>query len=289
MGGGKFMIRLAAFADEADKTLEGQIAALKRNGLEYVELRGIYDKNVLDVTLEEAEKYAKILSDAGIKVWSIGSPIGKIKLDDYSDDYKEKVRHIAKLARIFGTDKIRAFSFYEAYGRDEEVFAALREMQSIAESEGACLYHENEKGIFGDTAERVLKLVENVKGMKFVYDPANFTMIGEEADKTLNALHSKTDYFHIKDVISETKQIVPAGYGDGRIDELVANLQGDAVLSVEPHLAAFDGYSQIDSTEMKHKFHFTSNEEAFDAAVTALKGLLIKSGYKENEWGYERL
>ena len=288
MGGGKIMIRLAAFADEADKTLEGQIAALKRNGLEYVELRGIYDKNILDVTLEEAEKYAKILSDAGIKVWSIGSPIGKIKLDDYGDDYKEKVRHIAKLAKIFGTDKIRSFSFYEAYGRDEEVFAALREMQSIAESEGACLYHENEKGIFGDTAEGVLKLVENVKGMKFVYDPANFLMIGEDADMTLDALHGKTDYFHIKDVIAETKQIVPAGYGDGKIGELVARIKDDKVLTLEPHLKMFIGYASFDTEEMKNKFSFKDNNEAFDAAVNALKAVLAAEGYKETDGGFTK-
>lgn len=282
MGGGNFMIKLAAFADEADKSLEGQIAALKRNGLEYVELRGIYDKNILDVTLEEAKEYAKTLSDAGIKVWSIGSPIGKIKLNEYNDEYKEKVRHVARLARIFGTDKIRAFSFYEAYGRDEEVFAALNEMQSIAESEGACLYHENERKIFGDTAEGVLKIMENVKGMKYVYDPANFIIIDEAADKTLDALHSKTDYFHIKDVIAESGTLVPAGCGDGKIDELIARIspEDDKVMTLEPHLKVFEGFAEIDGTEMKNKYHFDSNETAFDAAVNALKGLLDNAGYK---------
>ena len=282
------MIKLAAFADEADKNLDCQIAALKRNGLEYVELRGIYDKNILDVTLEEAEKYAKTLADSGIKVWSIGSPIGKIKLDEYGDDYKEKVRHIARLAKIFGTDKIRSFSFYEAYGRDEEVFAALREMQSIAESEGACLYHENEKGIFGDTAEGVLKLMANVKGMKFVYDPANFLMIGEDADMTLDTLHEKTDYFHIKDVIAETKQIVPAGYGDGKINELVARITDDKVLTLEPHLKMFIGYASFDTEEMKNKFTFKDNNEAFDAAVNALKAVLAAEGYKETDGGFTK-
>ena len=196
--------------------------------------------------------------------------------------------HLAKLARIFGTDKIRSFSFYEAYGRDEEVFAALREMQSIAESEGACLYHENEKGIFGDTAERVLKLVENVKGMKFVYDPANFLMIGEDADMTLDALHSKTDYFHIKDVIAETKQIVPAGYGDGKIGELVARITDDKVLTLEPHLKMFIGYASFDTEEMKNKFSFKDNNEAFDAAVNALKAILAAEGYKETDGGFAK-
>jgi len=109
------MVRLSAFADEASSSLSGQIEALKRNGIGYIEIRGINGTNISNITEEDARVYAKQLSDAGIKVWSIGSPVGKIKLGDYSLEYKEKVRHIARLAKIFGTDKIRMFSFYDAY------------------------------------------------------------------------------------------------------------------------------------------------------------------------------
>ena len=282
------MIKLAAFADEADKTLEGQIAALKRNNIEYVELRGIYEKNISNVTVEEAEKYAEMLSEAGIKVWSIGSPIGKIKICDYGEDYKNKLRHICKLARIFGTDKIRMFSFYEAYDCEEKVFSALSEMQRIAAEEGVGLYHENEKAIYGDTLDRVLKIMNNVEGLKYVYDPANFIEVGEDPALTLKTLHGKTDYFHIKDVIAETRQIVPAGYGDGKIDVLVEMIgdNDDRVLTVEPHLAIFRGYSEIDSNEMKNKFHFNSNNEAFDAAISAIKQTLASKGYKEVNGGF---
>ena len=74
---------------------------------------------------------------------------------------------------------------------------------------------------------------------------------------------------------------MPAGFGDGKIDELIANITGDKVLSIEPHLKVFKAFSQIDSTEMKHKYYYESNVEAFDAAVSALKALLKKAGYKE--------
>ena len=275
------MIKLSAFADEASVELDGQIAALKRNGIHYIELRGLDGKNISKLTVEEAEEYAKRLSDAGIKVWALGSPIGKIKLDGDMDEHMEKLRHTCKLARIFGTDKIRMFSFYEAYGDEEKVYALLRQMIEIANGEGVALYHENEKAIFGDTAERVLKIMENVKGLYYVYDPANFLEVGEDADMTLDALHSTTDYFHIKDVIAETKELVPAGYGDGKIGELVARIKDDKVLTIEPHLKVFEGYSDFDATEMNNKFHFKSNGEAFDAAVAAIKKVLCEQGYKE--------
>ena len=58
------------------------------------------------------------------------------------------------------------------------------------------------------------------------------------------------------------------------------------VLTLEPHLAIFAGYAAIDSTEMKNKFTFATNGEAFDAAVLALKTLLLKAGYQETTEGF---
>ena len=281
------MIKLCAFADEADSSLPGQIEALKRNNIEYIELRGINGKNISNVTLEEALEYAKTLKEAGVTVWSIGSPIGKIKISEYNEDYLESLIHICKLAKIFGTDKVRMFSFFEAYDEEEKVFSALSEMQKTAEAEGVTLYHENEKRIYGDTLERVLKIMDNVSGLKYIYDPANYVEVGEDTAKAIEILHEKTDYFHIKDVISETRELVPAGYGDGNIDAIIRMADGrDVVLTLEPHLAIFKGYSEIDQEKMKNKFHFESNGEAFDAASGALKNLIISEGYKETNGGF---
>ena len=279
------MIRLCAFADEADKMVDGQIAALKKNGLELIELRGLDGTNVSKLTEDEAKAYAKRFADAGIKVWSIGSPLGKVKITEDFSEYSKLVRHVCRLAKIFGTDKIRMFSFKEAYESVDKVMENLRGMVAIAKEEGVELYHENEKAIYGDTCERVLEIMDKVDGLKFVYDPANFLEVGENADVTLNALHAKTDYFHIKDVISETKTLVPAGCGDGKISELIARIDpaDDKVLTVEPHLKVFDGFADIDDTQMKNKYHFASNEEAFDAAIGAIKGVLTDAGYKYDE------
>lgn len=282
------MIKLCAFADEASVSLDGQIEALKKNGIGYIELRGVDGTNVSKLTEEEAVGYAKRLADAGIKVWSIGSPIGKIKLSDDTDEHMEKLRHVCRLAKIFGTDKIRMFSFYEAYEDEARVYELLSKMVAIAREYGVGLYHENEKAIYGDTLERIFKIMENVDGLYYVYDPANFLEVGEEAEKTLDALHSKTDYFHIKDVITETHQLVPAGYGDGRIGELVDRIKDDKVISIEPHLKVFEGYSEFDATEMNNKFNFKSNEEAFDAAITAIKNVLAEQGYREENGGFVR-
>ena len=277
------MVKLSAFSDEAGNSIKEQISALKRNGIALMELRSIDGKNVAEFTEEEAKSYQKELEENGISVWSIGSPLGKVDIDVDFNEYCKKVRHVCKLANIFKTKKIRMFSFFKAYDQEEKVFAYLREMVKIGKEYGVEMCHENEKDVFGDTAERVLKIMQNVEGLKYIYDPANYLQCGQSADKTLDLFHAKTDYFHIKDVIVESGALVPAGYGNGKIKELIARITDDKVLTLEPHLAVFDAYKSIDNTEMKHKFTYASANEAFDAAVTALKNILKELNYKEEK------
>lgn len=275
------MIKLCAFSDEAGSSLKEQIEALKRNKISLMELRSIDKKNVADFTIEEALEYQKQMEENGISVWSIGSPIGKVNINVDFEEYLKKVAHVCEIAKIFKTNRIRMFSFFHAYEAEEKVYEYLRKMVEVASSYGVDLYHENEKDIFGDTAERVLKVMENVSGLKYIYDPANYLQCDQAASVTLSMFHSKTDYFHIKDVIVESGQLVPAGYGDGMISELVKRIKDDKTLTLEPHLTVFDSYKDIDNTEMKHKFTYKDANEAFDAAVKALKDILINAGYKE--------
>ena len=285
------MIRLSAFSDEAGVSLQEQIDALHRNNIRLMEIRTVDGKSIAKITEEEARSIAATLKENNIQVWSIGSPLGKVHLNDSFDlsALLALTEHLCKLANIFETDKIRMFSFYSAYDKKEQVFDYLRQMQKIAAGYGVQLCHENEKDIYGDVVERVQELMANVPGLKYVYDPANYLQCGEKAADSLPALHSTTEYFHIKDVISETQELVPAGYGDGNIAKLIDMIHDDKVMTLEPHLKVFSGYSSFDSETMKNKFHFSSNTEAFDAAVNALKALLVKAGYTEKDGGFVKI
>ena len=275
------MIKLCAFADEADGTLEGQIKALNENSIPYLEVRGINGKSVAGFTVDEAKQYRKQLNDNGIFAWSLGSALGKVDITCDFEDYKNTVRHVCELAGVFGTDKIRMFSFYNAFEERNKVIDYLSQMVEIGKEFGVYMYHENEKGIYGDIGQRCVDILDNVKGIKCVYDPANFIQCGEKADDTLALLHKRADYFHIKDVDEKSQAIVPAGFGDGKVDKLIKDITDDKVLTLEPHLSAFVGFKDIDKTEMKHKFSFASPRVAFDAAVKATKDLLANAGYKE--------
>ena len=276
------MIKLCAFSDEAAKPLKGQISAMNRNNIKLTELRSVDGVNVKKMTLESAKEHQKALRAGGIDVWAIGSPLGKVDINTDMAEYLETVKHICNLANIFETDKIRMFSFFNAYNERNKVIENLNVMVECARSFGVELYHENEKDIYGDTAERVLDLLNNVPGLKCVYDPANFLQCGESADLTLSKIHGRADYFHVKDVITETEQIVPAGHGDGKIYEIINRITDDKVMTLEPHLKIFSGFGDIDSTQMKNKFCYDTNDQAFDAAVAAIKKILNEAGYTEN-------
>ena len=108
-------IRLCAFSDEADASLDGQIAALKRNNIPYMEMRSVNGKNVTELTLDEAKEVKAKLDENEIKVWSIGLPIGKVDINTDFAEYMKLVKHTCELANVLGAKNIRMFSFFNAY------------------------------------------------------------------------------------------------------------------------------------------------------------------------------
>lgn len=274
-------IELCAFADEAANGLDDQIAALKRNNIHKIELRSIDGKNVKCLSIEDAKDAAAALSAAGIAVHAIGSMLGKSQIAADFDEEEKHLRHLLSLCEIFSCKRIRMFSFYGTTDADaDEVVRRLRILADMAEQAGVVLCHENEKEIFGDTAARVEYLLAQVPKLAGVYDPANFLQVGESAQKTL-ALAPRCAYCHIKDVVAATGELVPAGEGDGDIAGLIRSLHKDTVLTLEPHLAIFAGYAEVDGSRMKNKYTFATNGEAFDAAAAALKNVLRQTGYRE--------
>lgn len=279
------MIRLCAFSDEADESLQGQIAALRRNDIALTELRSVGGKNVALFSPQEASEIRRILNNEGIGVWSVGSPLGKCDIAITEREWTEQVKNVCGIANALGTDKIRAFSFFNAYEQRERVIDYLNRAARVAKDFGVTLYHENEKEVYGDTYARVADLMRNLPQWKFVYDPANFLQVGERAEDTL-PLARQCDYYHIKDVVAESGELVPAGEGNGEIGKLLEFIDKDTVLTVEPHLAVFASYAQIDSSGMKLKHRYESNAQAFDTAVMALKKLLTERGFVNDNGEY---
>ena len=196
--------------------------------------------------------------------------------------FLKKAAHTFRLAKLFATEKVRVFSFYtKTPGEDEaEVFSRMKRMAELAAEYGVTLYHENEKEIYGDTAERCGRLLNAVPSLRCVFDPANFVQCGQDVSSALALLEQRIDYYHIKDALADGT-VVPAGEGEGCVSRMIAGIGKDTVLTVEPHLAVFEGYANIDRTQLKNKYVYATPQEAFAAAVSALRTVLTANGYRE--------
>ena len=274
---------LSAFADEASPVFDEQLRILREEGVTLIELRGADGKNCADLTLEEATALREKLDAAGIGLSALGSPYGKYPLAEPFEAHLDKFRHGLEICRVLGAKRIRMFSFYPAGEVDEasrqEVLRRLEIMLTLAEEAGVQLVHENEKGIYGDTAERNADLLAHFGDrLGFAFDPANFIQCGVKPIEAFGQLHERITYMHIKDALMADGVVVCAGHGDGNVPEILrclnAEREGEVILTVEPHLTVFKGLDQLQDEQLKHHESYPDSRTAFHAAVTALREIL---------------
>jgi len=275
---------LFAFADEACPAMDGQIRAMLRNGLNGLEIRGVNGKNVTQLTLPEAREIRRMLEDNGLVTWSVGSPIGKISVNDDFEAHKELLRHTLDIAQTLGAENLRMFSFYTPAGADPEVYRnqvvdQVGAMLEISQGSGVALCHENEKGIYGDVADRCLLLLQTFPELKGVFDPANFVQCGEDTLRAWAMLKPYIYYLHIKDALADGS-VVPSGKGLGNVPAIVRDYlsAGGRAMTLEPHLTVFQGLKDLEQPEARSAVtgHYTypTADAAFDAACQALSDIL---------------
>ena len=276
-------MRIYAFADEASGQVDGQIAAMRRNGLKGLEIRGVDGQSIADISLEKAREVKRKMEDAGLMVWSMGSPIGKISIaDEDFPAHLDKLRHVLELADVLGAKNLRMFSFYVPDDKKQEcrgkVMDWMGQMLDAARGSDVDLCHENEKGIYGDNADRCCDLLTVFPEMKGIFDPANFVQCGQDTLAAWKMLKQRIKYLHIKDALADGR-VVPSGHGIGHVKEILDDFRalGGQDVTVEPHLSVFDGLKNLEQAGQRtavDTYSYPSSDAAFDAACDALKKLL---------------
>ena len=280
----KFLI--SAFADEACDELDGQIKALQRNGLHCIEPRSM-GGNVIKKTDEELFAIREKLDAAGITVPSLGSPIGKYDITADFEIHMADFKRALRACEILGTKRMRIFSFFVAQDEiakyRDEVFRRMSVLLEEADKAGVLLCHENESKIYGQNPTEVHDLLENLPGLRGIFDAANFVRQKQDPIAGFEATADKLEYIHVKDAFFSDRSMTPVGEGDGQYKEILkrvdAMTEREIVLTLEPHLFLFDAYKKIDKLELKHRYTFESADDAFDCATNALKKLLAEIGH----------
>jgi sugar phosphate isomerase/epimerase len=282
--------RLSAFGDEVTHDLDEQARALRAEGIGHVELRSAWGVNVVQLGPEQLDEVERVLRGAGVAVSAVGSPVGKAPVGGDLDAELKRLGRALDAAVRLGTPLVRVFSFHVPAGEHaasrDEVLRRMAAMAAMAAERGLMLVHENESGIYGDTPERCLDLVEAVgsPALRLAFDPANFVQCDvRPATEAWPLLRGHVVHVHVKDAVAVDRggapypaevapgtlmlSVRPAGEGDGELRELLRELDCagyQGFLTLEPHLhfALID----LDGVERLH------------VAAEALRGLVAALG-----------
>ncbi len=234
---------LTGFADESanQKTIDQQFSAFAALGLRYFSIRfldaGNGIKNVMALDDGELNLVLEKMSEYGLSVSSLGSPLGKVKLVDVEDGTKTAYRPFSEyltkevpracdLANRLGSKLIRGFSFYHPKDSslDSHVAQATDQVGKIAE---VCQQHgliyglEVEANLVGQNGNVLADMHREIasEALVLIFDGGNLVMQGystEEIFQQYLAMKPGLGWIHIKDFR------VPAGANltkAGHVDE----------------------------------------------------------------------
>jgi len=260
------MWTLSGFIDEISPDFTEQCAVAAGLGLRYTEVRSAWNINILDLKPEQLATVKETLADHALAVSSIGSPIGKIYIDEEFGPHLDRMKHAADVAHELSAPYIRIFSFFLRHGTNPadqrgEVIERMRALARVAEDADVVLLHENEKDIYGDVPSRCLDVVRSVDSphLRLAWDPANFVQVGVRPyTEGYQLLRPHVEYVQIKDALAADGTVVTAGKGDGEVPQTIRALHHDGFdgfFSLEPHLGMTSSSGAFSGPELWRQAH----------------------------------
>jgi len=233
--------QLGVITDEITQDFEKALLWAKGYGLQWVELRFVWNKYVTDFTADDVQRAKDLLAKHSMKISVVDSPYLKTllpgtkskfdsgKSDPLQSEYSQQQgileRAIAR-AKDFGTDKVRIFSFLRVDDPKTvftRVATELEKTAAIAHREGVRLVLENEFSCNVATGVESAAMLSIVKSPSLAlnWDPGNAYDAGETPyPDGYNALDkSRIFHMHLKDGAPGAKgQVEWAPIGSGKID-----------------------------------------------------------------------
>ena len=293
---------LTGFADEAADTVDGQIKATQELGWRHIETRNINGTQAHDISDAEFDKACEKLDAAGIKINCFGSAIanwGK-KIDEPFDSSLAEVKRAIPRMQRLGCKLIRVMSFavLEDRGPDDQMederFRRLRELQKMFTDAGLTMVHENCQNYGGMGPSYTLKLVENVPGLKLVFDTGNPISSPDRAKPKPWPRQSSWEFYenvkehiayvHIKDGIWDEKEQKATwtfpGEGAGEVRRIIKDLVAggyDGGFSIEPHMEVVHHDTSITAPEEIRHANYVEYGRRFAQIVQDAKDVTANS------------
>lgn len=283
--------KLGVINDEISQDLEHSLAVARELGLQHVELRAMWKKNLMDLNDDEKKEARRLLTKYEMKVTDIASPFMKVDAPGFPTKIGERDTFNARfgykqqqevldraieLARLFESDKIRVFSFWRVE-KPAEIFdlivSDLKRAVEKAKKSKITLVLENEHECNIATAAESVKLLAAIPDPFFGlnWDPGNAFAAGEKAFPDGYNLLPKNRilHMHVKDVKRDPKtgKSEWQAMGKGEID-YVGQFKA----------LARDGYRHVLSLETHWRVPSKDAEESTRISMKGFKELLAKAG-----------
>lgn len=287
------MFGLGIFPDEISQDFEWALRVTKELGLKYVELRTMWNKNLVELSEPELRKVKLTLRKENLHVSCIASPFLKCKMrkgqsitekDTYfmqekgPNQHIDILRHSCELAKMFSTRLVRCFSFLKETRLTkeslDEIVENFRVPLQIAEKEGVILGLENEHICNIATGVDAYKLFRQIDSpiLKLIWDPGNAFFAGEiPYPDGYSLIKDYVVHVHVKDAQRSNKTAkakwMPIGKGEIDFKKQLQALLVDkfnGVVSLETHYVP-QGGSQEEGTRM-----------SFEGLKKILRGIGVK-------------
>ncbi|MEM1644869.1 MAG: sugar phosphate isomerase/epimerase family protein [Ignisphaera sp.] len=257
-------MKLAIVSDEITQDFEHALKVIKELGVELVEIRTLWNKNIVELSDTELDNVKNLLKKYGLTVSHVASPAFKIYIGDKRgfENHLKIIRKAIELTKLFDLNYTRIFTFWWQGSLDlylDTLIDRIRYALDIAKDEGVYLIIENEYSCFVGTGFETKVVLDKIGSpwLKVLWDPGN-AFFARETPYPIgyNYVKDQVMYMHLKDaVVDERGRFIWRPIGKGAIDyygQLKEVAKKDIVVSLETHYTP-QGGTKEDGTKESFK------------------------------------
>lgn len=212
-----------------------------------IELFSLWGKNVCDLTDAGASTAASLVQSHGLTVTNIASLIMRCEPTASAErDHLALFEHAVRMARRFGTDRIRCYAYLKQPSLDSvwpRLMRIYETLTELADEWEVTLLLENSSYANLQNATELRRFLDAIDHprLKLLWDAGNAFAAGDPTP-TVDAWHMLKDriaHLHIKDTSAHgSKEWMPVGTGALNLSGLMNALASDGyigVISLEPY------------------------------------------------------
>ena len=245
---------MSGMCGEIAGPIDEQLAGLRALGVARANLTSLSFSNdekprsINTLTDDELVELRQKLNTNGITGYCVTSPVAKYSVDTDPDLVAQQLDRSIQAANILNSRYLRIFSFAPrdngtAETDRDQIHHAFEALVTTIETQGNGVTPllENNYRMYtsdGPTTRDLLADYEPGR-VALAFDAHACVVAGVRAfDEVWPEVEPWVQVLHLKDYVAETKTIVPVGYGDGQLTEIVSAADSSIVedLALEPHL-----------------------------------------------------